>query len=84
MKIIIEDFMTQSLKLSGNELVLFAIFWRESNGGKNEVKLDYTRFPTDMGVSLPTLYNCLRKLVERGYIVEKYKGVYVVDEICKR
>lgn len=83
MKITIENFMTQSLKLSGNELVLFAIFWRESDRGKNEVKLDYARFHADMGVSLPTMYNCLRKLVKRGYVAEKYQGVYVVDEICK-
>lgn len=76
--------MTRLLKLSGNELVLFAILWRESEQGRQNVKLNYTQFSEDMGVTVPTFYNCIKKLAERGYIVEQSQGIYSIDEICMR
>lgn len=64
----IESFMTESLGLSGNELVLFALLWHESKGGKREVAGDYVGLSKAINTTIPTLYNVLKKLVERGYI----------------
>jgi predicted transcriptional regulator len=72
----IESFMTQSLGLSGNELVLYAIMWKETGKGEKPVTLDYNGWSEAMGVKVPTVYNCLNKLVERGIIDQECKSIY--------
>lgn len=75
----IQRFMTSQLGLSGNYLVLFAICWKESNGGKEEFALDYNEVSQAMGTSIPTMYNCVDKLIERGYVEQQAsKGMYRV------
>lgn len=75
----IESFMTERLALSGNELVLFSILWKESEGGKKQVEGDYTMISARMGTTIPTMYNCLKKLMERGYVLQPVKGRYEVS-----
>lgn len=72
----IEAFMTKDLGLSGNELVLYAIMWKETERGTKNVALDYQGWSDAMGTSIPTMYNCLNKLVKRGYINQECKSTY--------
>ena len=75
---VIESFMTGSLGLSGNELVLFAILWKESEQGSRQVEGDYTAISERMGTTIPTMYNCMKKLVDRGFIRQEEKSLYSV------
>ena len=76
----IKSFMTTRLGLSGNELVLFAICWKESDGGSDAFALDYSEVSAAMGTSIPTMYNCAKKLTDRGYLEpQTEKGVYRVN-----
>lgn len=72
----IESFMTMQLGLSGNELVLYAIMWKETDKGQKPVSMDYNGWAEAMGVRVPTVYNSLKKLVERGIIKQECKSVY--------
>lgn len=82
-KIEILPFMTSELGLSGNELVLFAIMWRDSEKGVKDVECDYTTMSGEMNVSFPTMYNCLKKLADRGYIMQKTKSIYCFSQNFK-
>ena len=72
----IESFMTRDLGLSGNELVLYAIMWKETEKGTKKVPVDYQGWSAAMGTSVPTMYNCLDRLVKRGYINQECKSTY--------
>lgn len=74
----IQPFMMEKMKLSGNELVLFAILWKETDGGKKMAQMDYQGWSAAMGVTIPTLYNVLNKLVDKGFICQECKSVYGV------
>lgn len=71
-------FMTSQLGLSGNNLVLFGLMWAESKQGKDFVVGDYTKMSESMGVTIPTLYNCIKNLLKLGCIEQEHKGVYLV------
>ena len=78
---VIESFMTGTLGLSGNELVLFAILWKESEQGSRQVEGDYTAISQRMGTTIPTMYNCIRKLMDKGYVTMPVKGMYAVHAV---
>ena len=67
-KFSIESFMTRDLKLNGNELVAYAFLNAVTNGGKEVYMGGYTELAEAMGVTVPTTYNVLRKLVDRGLV----------------
>lgn len=75
---VIENFMTAQLGLSGNELVLFSILWKESEKGTKIVESDYNSISQRMGTSIPTMYSCMKKLVDRGFIRQEEKSLYSV------
>jgi DNA-binding MarR family transcriptional regulator len=75
----IEKFMTAKLGLSGNELVLFSILWKESDKGQKIVEGDYKKLSEGMNVTIPTMYNSIKKLQERGYVEQVEKGLYQVN-----
>ena len=77
-KFSIERFMTKELGLSGNQLVLFAAMWSDSNGGKDAVNDDYIRYSAAINTSIPTYYGCLKKLEERGVLKMEAKGIYTI------
>lgn len=79
MKIIIEDFMT-TIGLNGNALVLFAILWAESKHGEQKVKDDYKHFAEAMGVTVPTYYNTMTKLRERGLVACDDNGMIEIHK----
>ena len=72
--IIIESWMTSELKLSGNTLILFAILWRDSKKGEIPARDDYANHSAAMGVSVPTYYNAVKKLVENDIICKAEDG----------
>jgi Fe2+ or Zn2+ uptake regulation protein len=75
----IEKFMTAKLRLSGHELVLFSILWKESDKGQKIVEGDYKKLSEGMNVTIPTMYNSIKKLQERGYVEQVEKGLYQVN-----
>lgn len=77
------DFMTSKLGLSGNNLVLYGIMWSESKQGTKTVAGDYTHLSAAMGVTIPTLYNCIKNLMKLGYISQPEKGYYAVEAKTK-
>lgn len=68
-KIIIETFMSEKLKLNGNNLVMFAIMWADVEGQRRKaVPYDYRRFAQMMAVSIPTVYNTFENLCKNGLV----------------
>ena len=68
-KIIIETFMSEKLKLNGNNLVMFAIMWSDVQGQrKKPAPYDYKRFAQMMAVTVPTVYNTFEKLASMGLV----------------
>ena len=53
-KIVIENFMTSELGLSGNQLVLYAHLWAESKQGTQTVGDDYAKYSAAINVTIPT------------------------------
>lgn len=80
----IMEFMTGRLGLSGNNLVLYGLMWAESKQGKDVVVGDYTKLSAAMGVTIPTLYNCLKNLTKMSLISQPQKGIYQMAEIPKQ
>ena len=72
--------MTAQLKLSGNELVLFAILWKESKQGTQQVKGNYAFLSMMMGCTVPTMYSAAKKLVDRNLVTMPSKGMYAIAE----
>ena len=72
-KIVIENFMTSELGLSGNQLVLYAHLWAESKQGEETITNNYSRYAAAMNVTMPTYYSTLKALEMRG-LVKKMLG----------
>lgn len=67
-KIIIESWMVDEKRLSGNELVCYAYVWNMTNGGDVEYTGGYASIAKAIGVTAPSVYNVLGKLRERGMV----------------
>ena len=67
-KIMIENFMTSELGLSGNQLVLYAHLWAESKKGADDVVNDYARYSSAINVTIPTYYSTVGALIKRGLV----------------
>lgn len=67
-KIMIENFMTSELGLSGNQLVLYAHLWAESKQGTQSVGDDYAKYSAAINVTIPTYYSTRNSLVARGLV----------------
>lgn len=67
---VIHGWMLNHLKLSGNELVIYAIIYGFSQDGSSEFSgsIDYLAQWT--GISRSTVIRALKKLVENGYIIK--------------
>ena len=65
---LIESFMTNKIGLSGNELVAYAFLYDATAKGTEVYMGGYTELAAAMGVTIPTTYNVLRKLTERGLL----------------
>ena len=54
----------------------------KNNKGEKVVEGDYTAISQRMGITIPTMYNCIRKLQERGYVEQVEKGIYRVAQVA--
>ena len=66
--IFIYDWMVKNKGLSGNELVCYALLYRETKNGTESFCGGYEVIATAMGVTFPTAYNVLRKLESKGLV----------------
>lgn len=73
--VVLEPFMVEKLHLNGNELVMYAILWAESDGGQQATDCNHSYLAAKMGVALPTAYNVVKSLTKKGYIAIKEKGI---------
>lgn len=67
-KFYVESFMTEKLGLNGNELVGYAFLYAMTKQGAEVYMGGYTELAVAMGVSVPTTYNVMKKLVDRGLV----------------
>jgi Fe2+ or Zn2+ uptake regulation protein len=78
----VRRFMTVDMGLSGNNLVVYAFLWNETNGGTKTYTDGYMRISEAAGVTIPTVYNVLEKLRSRGAI--SYDNLQDGIEIVKQ
>ena len=78
----VRKFMTVDMGLSGNNLVVYAFLWNETNGGTKRYTDGYMRISEAAGVTIPTVYNVLEKLRSRGAI--SYDNLQDGIEIVKQ
>ena len=78
----VKRFMTVDMGLSGNNLVVYAFLWNETNGGEKPYTDGYMRISEAAGVTIPTVYNVLEKLRSRGAI--SYDNLQDGIEIVKQ
>ena len=78
----VRKFMTVDMGLSGNNLVVYAFLWNETNGGTKTYTDGYMRISEAAGVTIPTVYNVLEKLRSRGAI--SYNNLQDGIEIVKQ
>ena len=78
----VKRFMTVDMGLSGNNLVVYAFLWNETNGGTKTYTDGYMRISEAAGVTIPTVYNVLEKLRSRGAI--SYDNLQDGIEIVKQ
>lgn len=81
--LVLQPFMIKDLKLKGNELIVYACIYSFSQAdnkafsGSLQYLADWTN-STKQGV-----LNCLKKLIEKGYIQKTVKGVNKVEYSTK-
>lgn len=81
--LVLQPFMIKDLKLKGNELIVYACIYSFSQAdnkafsGSLQYLADWTN-STKQGV-----LNCLKKLIEKGYIQKTIKGVNKVEYSTK-
>ena len=78
----VRKFMTVDIGLSGNNLVVYAFLWNQTNGGTKPYMDGYMRISEAAGVTIPTVYNVLEKLRSRGAI--SYDNLQDGIEIVKQ
>ena len=78
----VRRFMTVDMGLSGNNLVVYAFLWNETDGGMKTYTDGYMRISEAAGVTVPTVYNVLEKLKGRGMIT--YDNLQDGIEIVKQ
>ena len=77
-KIVIENFMTSELGLSGNQLVLYAHLWAESKQGTQTVGDDYAKYSAAINVTIPTYYSTRNSLIARNLVTKNGASLRLV------
>ena len=77
-KIVIENFMTSELGLSGNQLVLYAHLWAESKQGTQTVGDYYAKYSAAINVTIPTYYSTRNSLIARNLITKNGAALRLV------
>ena len=66
----IQRWMIKDKGLSGSELVAYAYLYDVTGGGKSEFDGGYREMVEVMNTTIPTVYNTLKKLKERGFLYD--------------
>lgn len=78
--IVIEDWMIEREKLTGNVLICYAYLWQETDGGKEPYVKGYQPIAERMGVTTPSVYNALKALRDKGLVrYDEAKYIKVVQ-----
>jgi DNA-binding Lrp family transcriptional regulator len=72
--IVIQGWMTNELKLTGNELLVFALIYGFSQDGESEFSGSRSYIAKTLNISKPTVDKALKSLLEKRYI-EKHKMI---------
>ena len=65
---LVETWMMKDLGLSGNQLIMYAYLHDVTEKGVKSFTGGYTELSGALTMSIPTVYNVLDKLREKGYI----------------
>lgn len=79
--ITILDFMVTDLGLKGNELIVFALIYGFCQDEESRFYGSFKYIQDRTGISNYTVNECLKKLVEKGYIIKNKESVKGVN-IC--
>ena len=71
--ITIQGWMINEIKLSGNELILYALIYGFSQDGKSRFKGSMQYLADSLGITKKSVLEVLKKLVKKNYI-KKYKS----------
>ena len=64
----IKKWMISELGLSGNDLVAYAFLYDATGKGENEYQGGYKQLTEVMNTTIPTTYNVLKRMAEKGLI----------------
>jgi hypothetical protein len=76
----IQGWMISELKLSGNELILFALIFGFSQDGQSEFYGSLSYIENFLGISRPTVTSLLKKLVSKKLIKATKESHYVASK----
>lgn len=80
-KFIVHQWMLTRLGLSGNELVAYAYMYDVSEGGQKKFDGGYLELSEVMNTSVPTVYNSVKKLRDKGLI--NYEDIKCISIVPK-
>mgnify|MGYP002514924937 FL=1 len=64
----VKKWMISELGLSGNDLVAYAFLYDATGKGENEYQGGYKQLTEVMNTTIPTTYNVLKHMAEKGLI----------------
>ena len=64
----VKKWMISELGLSGNDLVAYAFLYEATGKGENEYQGGYKQLTEVMNTTIPTTYNVLKRMAEKGLI----------------
>ena len=77
----VQRWMIKEKGLSGNELVAYAYLYDVTGGGRSDFGGGYRELVDVMNTTIPTVYNIMRKLKDKGLIstVEGTQSIRVLS-----
>jgi predicted transcriptional regulator len=76
-KFTIHAFMIDDLNLNGAKLLIYAMIFEMTNGGKDRIKANKPFFSNRLKLSKNTAYGTVTSLIEDGLVkeeIERFKG----------
>lgn len=73
--VVIQGWMCNALKLSGNELLVFALIYGFSQDGESEFCGSRTYISNTFNISKPTVDKAIKSLIEKGLIIKSVTSI---------
>lgn len=82
---LVEIWMMKDLGLSGNELLMYAYLHDVTKKGKEVFDGGYTELSGAMNMTVPTVYNIIKRLRDKGYITPEggMEKIMLSDRWCE-